>query len=261
MKKATDEIVEKIKSVDLIIEVLDTRAISVSSNPELIRIAQNKPILRIALKSDLADNFQLAHPIENLLIGNLKNHSFKDKILKQMDLALAAKIKSFQHKGLINYQFLVMVIGIPNVGKSSLINYLAPKKTLKTENRAGVTKTQTTRKINQNYFLIDTPGILVKKISTIEEAYQLSIINCISKKILPMHDVIKYCFEYFSQHYNLQMQKFFGFLIPSEFLAFMDAVCSEYMLKTKNGEYDYERGYELLFTYFSDASIAKFHFN
>ena len=157
MKKATDEIQRTAKNVDLIIEVLDARAMNATSNPVVHQL--NKPVLQIALKNDLAlkgDN--------SILTGSLKNKGFRNEIIRAMDQALAAKIERYKAKRLLNPKFLVMVVGLPNVGKSSLINFLKQKKHLITENRPGVTKKQTTVPVNERYFLVDTPGVLFKNI-------------------------------------------------------------------------------------------------
>ncbi|MGL4951562.1 MAG: ribosome biogenesis GTPase YlqF [Mycoplasma sp.] len=258
MKKATDEIIKQLQNVDLIIEVLDARAPIQSTNQELNRIANQKPILKIALKKDISDIKVSEFP--DILFGSIKDPSFKKIIINAINDKLSAKIERQKRKGLLISQFLVMVIGIPNVGKSSLINFLAPKKVLKVENRAGVTKNQATRKINDNFFLIDTPGVLVKKIENIEDGYKLAIINCISKNILPMHDVIKYCHSYFYENYKSQMDTFFSFKTCDNFDDFLIQVCDKYQYKIMNNEWDFDRSYLKLFNIFSDAEICKYHF-
>ncbi|MGL4950907.1 MAG: ribosome biogenesis GTPase YlqF [Mycoplasma sp.] len=259
MKKATDDIIEQLRKVDLVIEVLDSRAPIESSNEQLNIIANQKPILRIALKKDLSDINTSAYP--EVLFGSIKDLSFKKKIIEAINDKLSVKMQKQKDKGLLISQFLVMVIGIPNVGKSSLINFLAPKKVLKVENRAGVTKRQATRRINDNLFLIDTPGVLVKKIDQIENGYKLAIINCISKKVLPMHDVIQFCHSFFYNKYNKQMNEFFGLEIQEEFDKFLIQICDKYQYKLTDNEWDYERAYEKLFNIFSEARICKFNFN
>lgn len=260
MKKATDEIKHKITDVDLIIEILDARAINVSSNPELLKIANGKPILKVALKHDLSDISTNTGDITNLIIGSIKHLEFKKIILKKIYEILDAKIQRLKNKGVQNPQFLIMVVGIPNVGKSSFINFLAPKNSLKVQNRAGVTKNQTTRKINEYLFLIDTPGVLVKNIVSIEEGYQLAIINCINKDILPMHDVIKYCYEYLYANYCSQLSKYFNFKITDDFVCFIDSLCENYKFKLTGNEFDYDRAYETLFNLISNGHVAKIHF-
>lgn len=260
MKKATDEIKNKINDVDLIIEILDARAIQISSNPDLLKIANGKPILKVALKYDLSDISSSTDNASNLIIGSIKNLEFKKIILKKIYQILDSKIQRLKNKGVQNPQFLIMVVGIPNVGKSSFINFLAPKNSLKVQNRAGVTKNQTTRKINDYLFLIDTPGVLIKKINSINEGYQLAIINCINKDILPMHDVIKYSFEYLYNNYHSCLLKYFNFTVNDNFADFIDKLCENYKFKLTHNEYDYDRAYETLFNLISNGNIAKIHF-
>ncbi|MGL4947897.1 MAG: ribosome biogenesis GTPase YlqF [Mycoplasma sp.] len=259
MKKATEEIIKRIQTVDLIIEVLDARAPMQSSNPELVKIANQKPIIQIALKKDLSDIDE--SDFKDILFGSTKDGSFKKRVIEELNFRLADKIARQKKKGLLVSQFLVMVIGVPNVGKSSLINFLAPKKVLKVENRAGVTKNQATRKINDNFFLIDTPGVLVKKIDNIEDGYRLSIINCINKTILPMHDVIKFCHHFFVTNYKRKMDAYFDMEVSEDYKTFLDQICDKYQYKQENNQQDYERAFDKLFLVFSNASICKYNFN
>ena len=139
MKRATDEILKRISDVDFIIEVLDARGINLTSNDELKRKIKTKPIIQIALKNDLSD---LKHNDEEIVFFNIKNKETRDIIIHKLNSVFSNKINSLKNKGLTNPEFIGMVVGIPNVGKSSLINLLSKKISLKVENRSGVTKKQ-----------------------------------------------------------------------------------------------------------------------
>lgn len=259
MKKATDDIAKKIQSVDFVIEVLDARAITTTSNNELLTLLKNKPLIKIALKSDFSDQIK---SYDNVLIGNIKQSFFREQIIKYLNHIFASKIEKMKQKGLVNYQLIGMVVGIPNIGKSSLINFLAKNKTLITENRAGVTKRQTIKKINQNFYLIDTPGVLFKKIENLEEGYQLSILNNIAKKVLPLFDVIRYHYYFLKTHYISELNSYFNEKFEAiEFEDFINFIAQKYQFKIKNNEIDLERTLNFLFTCFSEAKICKFHYN
>lgn len=243
MKKATDEIHSKMAMVDLVIEVVDARGLRVSSNPELLEIVNHKPVLRVALKADLSDLSKTTID-QHAIIGSIKNKHFKQVIIDKIDELLAARIAKYKSKGLINYNFVIMIVGIPNVGKSSLINFLASRNIMKVENRAGVTKNQNIRKINDHLFLIDTPGVLIKKIETLTDAYQLALLNCIKKEILPMHDVIEYSFNYLNKNYPQALSTYFKMETTLDFDKFINLICDKYGFKSKHNEADLIRAYE-----------------
>jgi ribosome biogenesis GTPase A len=181
--------VQNIKGVDLIIEVVDARAVNASSNPEL-SFNNHLPKLIIALKSDLSD-LNIRDLDHDVLIGSIKDQSFRARIIQAIDLKLADKMNRFHSKGLLTPQFNIMVVGLPNVGKSSLINFLAKKKILIVENRPGITKNKQLIKITNNYFIYDTPGVFVKKINRDEDGYILALIGTIRKEVLPLNEVVQ----------------------------------------------------------------------
>jgi ribosome biogenesis GTPase A len=172
--------------IDLIIEVVDARCIKTSHNDELTKIF-NKPKLTIALKSDLSD----VSSYDDVLIGSTFNKGFKKIVFNQIDKILSEKKNKFLSKGLLVPQFYIIVLGLPNVGKSSLIKFLSSGKKLLISNRPGVTKSKQLIKITDNYFLYDTPGVMVKKIDTDEDGYKLGLVNIISKDVLPKYDCVK----------------------------------------------------------------------
>ncbi len=259
MKKATDNISRKIKNVDLIIEVVDARGIELTRNSDLDKIINNKKKITIALKSDLTDyNFKNN---ENIIFGNIYDRQFKRKIIDTIAHVFGEKIHNLKRKGLINPQFTIMVIGIPNIGKSSLINFISIKKNLKVENRAGVTKSQETRIINKNFSIIDTPGILFKKIDDYETGYQLALINCIKKEVLPIERILEYGYNFLLKNYNEKLINFYDLKNNLSFAEFIPFFCEKYNFKKINNEYDYTRAYDLFFKHISTSKICKINFN
>ncbi|MDE5617694.1 MAG: 50S ribosome-binding GTPase, partial [Ureaplasma sp.] len=191
MKKSLEEIGKIVNKVNLIIEVLDARAINTSSNDELLNIVGNKPILKIALKSDYSD----LKNSNDIFVCNIKEKNLRNKIINEINKKLKSQFESAKRKGLIHPKFIILVIGLPNVGKSTLINILKNKNTLITQNFPGVTKKQTIVNINNELNLIDTPGVLFKHIEQIEDAYKLTLINSIKKEIVPLDKVLEYGFN------------------------------------------------------------------
>ncbi|GHU31707.1 hypothetical protein FACS1894166_03640 [Bacilli bacterium] len=181
--------VQSIKGVDLVIEVVDARAINTSSNPELT-CNNHLPKLVVALKSDLSDLD--VHDLDHdVLVGSIKDQSFRSRIVQAINVKLSDKMNRYKKKGLLTPQFNIMVVGLPNVGKSSLINFLAKRKVLIVENRPGVTKNKQLIKITDNYFIYDTPGVFVKKITNDEDEYILALIGTVKKEVLPLNEVVQ----------------------------------------------------------------------
>lgn len=259
MKKATDDIKKIVKAVDLVIEVLDTRCLKSTSNEELLKLVEQKPILHLGLKSDLADlkDLKIEKDKDFYLIGSLKQKEFKNKIILKMNELLKPKFEKYKSKGLMVPKFLVLVVGLPNVGKSSLINFLQDKKRLIVENRPGVTKKQTITAINQNYNLVDTPGVLFKNIDHIDTAYKLSLIHCIKKEVLNIEDILKYAFNQFLEKKPEALFEFYKVEKTQDFYQFLDLICQRYQYFLPNNVLDYQRAYDKLFNDISLAKVAK----
>ena len=259
MKKALDQIKDKIKIVDLFIEVVDSRCVTSSSNDELRKLANNKPILTIALKDDLSNVNKSQH--SNILFGSTKNKNFKKEIINKLYSLLDEKIAKYKSKGLMKPKFLIMIVGLPNVGKSSLINFLKSKNTLISRNQPGVTKSQQIVNINENFDLIDTPGILFKNISDITTAYKLSLVNCIKKEILPIEKVLEFGYNFFIQQDKKALLDYYGIQEPQDYFDFVDKVCEKYKFYNSNKENDMNRFETMIFNDFSLCKFGKVHYD
>jgi ribosome biogenesis GTPase A len=181
-------LLDDLKYIDLIIEVVDARAVSSSSNPMLKEKFGNKPVLTIALKTDLAI---ITKPVKNILYGSIYEKKFKNIFLKSIERELQEKKQRMINKGLVSPTFNLVVVGLPNIGKSSIINFLSGQTKAHAENKPGVTRKNTLIKINKELMIYDTPGIMVKNIIDIDVGYRLSLIGVINQNILPMRDVLE----------------------------------------------------------------------
>lgn len=208
MAKAIKEIAEKLKLVDLVVVLLDARCPKASFNPLLKELLQQKRCLYLLTKKDKADNQQTIkwlkyynqNQIRALAIDarELKNTKL---IVKEATILMAEKRKKDLMRGLKPRPIKTMIVGTPNVGKSTLINALVGKKVTAVGDHPGITKVQQWIKINHDLELLDTPGVLWPKFDEEVVGYNLSIIGAINDNILPMQDIATYFVDYLQKYY------------------------------------------------------------
>ncbi|ARI77497.1 ribosome biogenesis GTPase YlqF [Halobacillus mangrovi] len=218
MAKAKREVAEKLKLVDFVIELVDARAPLSSQNPMLHEILQDKPKMIVLMKKDLADpnvtkewisyNEQRGTP--SLAIEANKKQDIQKVVQMAKDLG-KEKIEKLKAKGVRPRPSRAMIIGIPNVGKSTLINRLANKKMAQTGDKPGVTKKQQWIKVKKEFELLDTPGILWPKFEEEEVGYRLASIGTIKDQILPKEDVAAYVLDYLQTHYSSLLEDRYDF--------------------------------------------------
>lgn len=256
MAKANRKILETLKSVDLILEVVDARAIKTSSNNEFEKL--NKPILHVALKSDLSDVAKA--PDSSTILCNTKNKSYRTVLLNKINEVLKPLIAKKKAKGIANPNFYLMVVGLPNVGKSSLINFLANKKIAITGNQPAVTKIQSVLKINSNLFLQDNPGIFFKKIDDFKKGYVLALLNTIKKDVLPLKDVLRFCYDYLDSHYHNQLHNYYHNDNKMSFDDFIVWYSKQRHFIINNEQPDIGRTLNALFDDFASCKITKINY-
>ncbi len=207
MKAATDALAGMRKRIDLLLEVVDARGIGISSNGELIERLKGKPLVRLALKSDLAD-LRGAPDGNDLVVGSKFQRDLRFILLKRLEAAVRDKTQKAIRKGLVKPNYSVAVVGLPNVGKSTAINVLARKNKAKAENRPGVTKSVSTVRLNGMFDLIDTPGILFKRIETFSAGAKLTLMGVIKPNVVPLDDVLAWGFGWMKTHYPELLEKY-----------------------------------------------------
>ena len=195
MTKSLREMEEKIKLVDAVVYVLDSRAPFSCINPELNRISEGKPVIYALNKSDLVENADISRWITKLSVNGstaVKLNSTASNATKvladKLKTVCAEKIEKKKAKG-INAVIRAMVIGVPNSGKSTLINNLCGKAKTITGNKAGVTRGQQWVKITPQLEVLDTPGTLYPKLDNEKTALNLAFIGSIRDEVLDVHEL------------------------------------------------------------------------
>lgn len=208
MAKAKREISEKVKMVDLIIELKDARIPYSSTNPMIDEIVKDKPRLILLCKSSIADplvtkkwmEYYKNKNILSLDIDSITNYNIKN-VVPYCRLALKKVFEKRRAKGITNNQIKAIIMGIPNVGKSTIINTLAKRKAVAVGDKPGVTKSQTWIKITDDLMLLDTPGILWPKFEDQEVGLKLAMCGSIKDEILDLEEVCVKSLDYLKNEY------------------------------------------------------------
>ncbi len=208
MTKAKRQMQEDIKLIDLIIEIVDARIPLASRNPDIDELGKNKSRIVLLNKSDLADSkinedwiqYFSKQGIHCLEINSKTGMGLK-KIQNLVNEACKEKIERDRKRGIINRPVRAMVVGIPNVGKSTFINSYAGRACAKTGNKPGVTKGKQWIKLSKGLELLDTPGILWPKFEDQETGMKLAFIGSINDEILIPEELACDFIDYIGQYY------------------------------------------------------------
>lgn len=253
MFKSLREIKEKIKLMDLVFVLLDARLPFSSMNPELHKIISHKPMLLLFNKMDLADDqitnqFMRSYQQEGYFTLKIDAASGKNvnKIKPMAMTILKEKLDREKAKGLKMRPLRCMILGIPNVGKSTLINKLSKSSATKTANTPGVTKTQQWIKLGDDFELLDTPGVLWPKFNDPKVGYHLAITGAIKDKILPEDDVVSYALNYLKTNYPKKLEERYCITDNMDFLTMLHTIGTLRGCLLKGGEFDYPRIYHIV---------------
>ena len=216
MKKAEIQVSEKLKIVDCVIELLDSRIPFSSRNNSLYNLTKDKKRLVVLTKADLADpkisELWVSFFKEmgfDCIFADLNNPNDIKNIIHKATLLGKDKAQKYIDKGMKPQPIRAMIIGIPNVGKSTLINKISKRKAASVMNKPGHTKAQQWIKVNNDFELLDTPGILQSSYEDENKAINLALVGSINENILPNDDLANYLLNYLKDNYpNLLMQRY-----------------------------------------------------
>jgi len=219
MKKAQIDIEEKIKIVDLVIELLDARIPLSSRNPTLFKMTQNKNRLVVLTKNDLADPIITQKWIEHFksegfdaIFADLAKEKDVKNIIRSAEKLAENKNQKLVSKGMKPQPIRAMIIGIPNVGKSTLINKIAKRNAASVENKPGHTRAQQWIKVSDKFQLLDTPGILPSNYDDKTKAINLALVGSINEEILPLEELSDYALNYLREFYPDNLKKRFDYI-------------------------------------------------
>lgn len=255
MAKAKREVQEKLKLIDIVFELLDARIPLSSRNPMIDEILANKPRLILLNKADMADEgvtkqwiaFFEQQGVRALAIDSQAGTGVKQIVAAAKDM-LKDKFAKMAAKGIKNPRPMrALIVGIPNVGKSTLINRLAGKHIAKTGDKPGVTKAQQWIKVGKEMELLDTPGILWPKFEDEEVGLKLATTGAIKDAILNLQDVAVYALRFLQHRYPDRLKERYSLDdIPEDIVELFDAIGKRRGCLMGGGAVDYDKVAELV---------------
>ena len=262
MHKTKKALIERLKSTDMVIEMLDARLPASSQNPLLAQLSRGKPKLYLLNKQDLADP-----ELTRVWLAELQNRPDTSALaLDASERQAAQKITAscralVPHRQGIDRPLRVLICGIPNVGKSTLINGMIGKKSAKTGNEPGITKTEQRLLLADDFWLYDTPGMLWPKIIVPQSGYNLAASGAVGRNALDEETVALELLNYLRQHYLPQLQARYQ-ADPEESQSWQDTDWLEWIGRRRGallggGRINYQKAAENTLTDFRDGQIGR----
>lgn len=265
MAKTRREIKENLKLVDVVIEIRDGRIASSSSNPEIEEITKGKPRLILLNKADLSEekyNKEWIKKLSNestriIQVNSITGAGIKE-IKPALELLMKEKHDRQKAKGLINIKTKAMVVGIPNVGKSSFINKMAKNNIAKTGDRPGVTKSKQWIRTSIGVELLDTPGILWPKFEDPMVGLHLAFTGAIKDEIMDIEELAYKLLERVKDEYGDRLMARYKLdSIPEDVAELMDAIGRKRGMVISGGHIDYNRLSVMLLDEFRGGKLGK----
>jgi len=249
MAKAKRLISEQLSVIDIVYEVIDARMPYSSKIKDIDNVIKNKPRILIVTKYDLCDKTETDKWIKyykeqgyKVLPLDLENNPNLKPLFKLTDELMLEINEKRESKGMLKRKTRVLIIGIPNVGKSTLINRLVSKKAVSVGNKPGITKQLNWIRINNDLELLDTPGILWPKLDEENVAFNLASLTAIKEEILPLFDVVEYILKTLDKYYPKQLLNRYGIeKIDEDIVETIEKIGAKRGCLVKGGEIDYDK--------------------
>jgi ribosome biogenesis GTPase A len=257
MHKASKAFREILPQVDIVIEILDARLPGSSENPLLARLRRDKPCIKLLNKSDLADRERLQDWIGELEMHNRVKTlvcSSADNVHAALPGLCRALVPKRDNRSAMIY---AMIAGIPNVGKSTLINRLAGRAIAKTGNEAALTRLQQRIEISPELTLIDTPGMLWPNIENESSGYRLAATGAIRDTALELQDVASFIAEFFLANYPERLiQRYHIDTLPASEIELLELIARKRGCLVSGGHVDLEKVSRLLISEFRTGELG-----
>mgnify|MGYP001226907995 FL=1 len=263
MKVAKEDIEKNLKLVDIVLEIIDARIPESSRNPMLDDIIKDKPRMIIMNKSDLADlkeNQRWINKFKNegilAIPMNSKERINVGKIYDMAKEVLTDKFKKHAEKDIDNPLIRMMIVGVPNSGKSTFINNVAQRKGARVGNRPGVTQTKQWIKTNSNLQLLDTPGVLWPKFDD-RIGLHLSYTNAIKDEIVNIEDLTLYFLKEIAKSYPDNLNERYGVDPSMEAIDIYEAIAKRRGAIIAGGDFDYTRTATIILNDFRTGKLGR----
>lgn len=263
MKKTKEIIIDNLKLVDVVLEIIDSRIPISSRNPMIDEIVADKPRMIIMNKSDLSDPEENKKWVKKFrdegipaLLMNSKENVPVDKIYKEARTLLKDKFEKNEKNNIDNPMIRMMIVGVPNSGKSTFINKVSKKKGAKVGNRPGITQTKQWIKTSSNIQLLDTPGILWPKFEE-KIGLHLSFTNAIKDEVLNIEDLTLKFLEEMKENNPEALVDRYGVDPALPALEIYEAIAKKRGAIISGGDFDYTRTANIILNDFRSGKLGK----
>lgn len=269
MTKTRRQMEQDIRLVDAVCEIVDARIPMASRNPDIDSICGSKPRLMILNRIDMADPAETKKWAEYfrkqgmvVLETDCKNRKGTNQFAPMVRLLLKEQIEKYKEKGMIGRTLRVMIVGIPNVGKSTLINQVAGRKSAKAENRPGVTRGKQWVTVEKGLELLDTPGILWPKFEDPQVGLKLSYTGAIKDNVVDVETLACSLIELLGRKYPAVLENRYKITVPEQFQGYelLELCGRKRGMLISGGEVDTERMSRVLLEEYRSGKLGRFTF-
>lgn len=251
MTKAKREMQEKMKMVDMVIELRDARIPNASKNPMIEELCNGKPRLIILSKKDKAQReatnawvHALSDELTRVIALDIINENVTGQVVAAAKDLMKPKIDRMIRRGIRPRALRAMVVGVPNVGKSTFINRISKKKVAVTGDRPGVTKALQWSKVNNELELLDTPGVLWPKFEDEQVGVRLAVTGAIRDEILPLDEIAAWAMGYMLEHHSKKLMKRYDVELCENPYQMLERIAYKRGFLKNKEEIDYKRTIE-----------------
>ncbi|MDD6022969.1 MAG: ribosome biogenesis GTPase YlqF [Oscillospiraceae bacterium] len=267
MTKTRRQMEQDIRLVDAVCEIVDARIPLASRNPDIDSICGNKPRMMILNRTDMADpaatkKWAAYFRKQGMIVleTDAKNRKGTNQFAPKVRELLKEKLQRYQEKGQAGRTIRVMIVGIPNVGKSTLINQVAGRKSAKAENRPGVTRGKQWVTVERGLELLDTPGILWPKFDDPQVGLHLAVTGAVKDDVVDIEELAICLMELLGKHYPNALETRYKVTVPENAtgLELLELCGKKRGMLISGGEVDLERMSRVLLEEFRSCKLGRF---